>query len=107
MTGDKASVIWCKIRSKTLFASIEWGCLSSDLVDKHSSLFTRDELDKLSDGKPCCKEAVNSAMNRAPQNVLNAFYKSLLDTQHCGGATQHAVIAEEIKKESEWECALY
>ena len=45
--------------------------------------------------------AVGSAMSRAPQSVLHAVYKSLLDTKHCGGASQHAVNAEEIKKEGE------
>ena len=99
MTEDRTSYIWNKIRA--LFQSIEWSSLSAELVDKHFSLFTRDELAELSDGTPCYKEAVGSAMSRAPQSVLHAVYKSLLDTKHCGGATQHAVIAEKIERESE------
>lgn len=106
MTKGRASRIWYKIRSNTLFSSIEWGSLSVELVNKHNGLFTRDEMAELSDGMPCYKEAVDSAMKRTPQSVLHAFYKSLLDTQHCGGASQHAAIAEEIEKESECECVL-
>ena len=53
---------------------------------------------------PNCKQAVNSAVKRNPQSVLHAVYKSLLDTQTCGGAPHHVSVAEEIQKEGECAC---
>ena len=88
-----------------MFCSIEWGSLSGELVNSHHSLFTIDEVAKLSSGKPCSKEAVESAINRNPPRVLHAFYKSLCATQTCGGAGQHAIIAREIRNESECACS--
>ena len=99
-----AKLIWYKMCHKEMFRGIEWGSLSGELVCSHHSLFTIDEVAKLSSGKPCSKEAVESAMKRNPPRVLHAFYKSLCATQTCGGAAQHAIIARVIQKES--ECVL-
>ena len=105
LTGERALLIWYKMCGKDVFHSIEWGSLSAELVDKHHSLFTRDEMTELSAGKRGSREAINSAIRRTAQSVLHAFYKSLCDTQTCGGAAQHASIAEEIRKESECVCS--
>ena len=107
LTGDRALRIWYKTCRKDVFDSIEWGSLSAELVDKHISLFTRDEMTELSAGKQGSREAITSAIRRTPQSVLHAFYKSLCDTQTCGGASQHASIAEEIRKESECACSCF
>ena len=101
LTEERSLLIWFKLQ-RPLFKSIEWSSLSAEIVDKHHSLFTPDELAELSNGKPESKEAVTSALKRNPLSVLHAFYKSLWETQGCGGATQHARIAEEIQKESEY-----
>lgn len=105
LSEEQGLLIWFKIGVKDLFRSIEWGSLSAELVDKHYSLFTRDEMAELSAGKPSSREAINNAIRRTPRSVLHAFYKSLCDTQTCGGAAQHASIAEEIRKESECACS--
>ena len=105
LPGDRALLIWFKMRGKDVFHSIEWGSLSAELIDKHHSLFTHDEMTELSAGKCGSSEAINSAIRRTPQSVLHAFYKSLGDTQTRGGATEHASIAEEIRKESEYACS--
>ena len=105
--NEKALLIWYKMCRKEIFRSIEWGSLSTELVDNYHSLFTIAEVAKLSGGKPSSEEAVNSAMKRTPQSVLHAFYKSLCDTQTGGGASQHAIIAEEIQKEGECVCSCF
>ena len=108
LQGGKALLIWYRMCRKDIFHSIEWGSLSGELVNSHHSLFTIDEVAKLSSSKPCSEEAVTtvtSAMKRTPQSVLHAFYKSLCNTQTRGGATQHAIIAEEIRIESECACS--
>ena len=105
LTGDKSLLIWYRLRGKSLIKGIEWGSVSTELVDKHFSLFAEDELNALTADKPQFKEIVTSALRRNPQAVLFALYKSLLDTQDCGGAAQHASIAEEIQKESECACS--
>ena len=79
--------------------------MSAKLVDKHYGWFNIDELEKLNDRKPYSKEAVASAMKRNAPGVLHAFYLSLCATKSCGGAIQHASIAEEIQKESEFICS--
>lgn len=89
---------------KGLLRAIEWISLSGELLDKHSTLFSTDEVAELSSDDQHRKEAVNSAMKRIPQRVLHAFYKSLWDTRDCGGALHHAGIAKEIKKQSECAC---
>ena len=107
LTNEKALLIWYKMCRKEIFRSIEWGSLSTELVDNYHSLFTIAEVAKLSGGKPSSEEAVNSAMKRNPTSVLHAFYKSLCDTQTGGGASQHAIIAEEIQKEGECVCSCF
>ena len=87
---------------KHLFLGIEWNSLSAELVDKHCSLFELDEVAKLSSDVNGKKEAVTSAMDRDAPRILHAFYQSLSATTTCGGATQHASIAEEIQRESEF-----
>ena len=105
LTGERILLIWYRLRNKPLLKSIEWSSLSAELVGKHFSLFTNVELDALTaDNTPQFKDIVTSALRRNPQAVLFALYKSLLDTQGCGGAAQHASIAEEIQKESECAC---
>ena len=98
-------MIWFKVFGNVLVCGIEWGSLSTELIDKHYSLFTPEEVNGLSGDNQRRKEAVNSALKRAPQDVLLAFYQSLCVTQTCGGATQHASIAELIEKESEFTCS--
>ena len=87
---------------KHLFHGIEWHSLSAELVDKHCSLFELDEVAKLCSDKSGRKEAVTTAINRDAPRVLHAFYLSLCATTTRGGATQHASIAEEIQRESEF-----
>ena len=102
LTQEKAARIWYKMCLKHLFHGIEWNSLSSELVDKHCSLFELDEVAKLNSDINGRKEAVTSAMGRDAPRVLHAFYQSLCATTTCGGATQHASIAEEIQRESEF-----
>ena len=89
---------------KGLFRGIEWSSLSAELFDKHSTLFTPDEAAGLSGDGHHRKKAVEGAMKRNPQSVLHAFYKSLWDTRDCGGALQHASIAQEMEKHSKCAC---
>lgn len=92
------------ITGREIFRNIEWNCLSSELLSSHHCLFATIETEKLTAGMPSCKQAVDSAVRRTPQSVLHAVYKSLLDTQTCGGAIHHVSVAEEIQKEGECAC---
>ena len=105
LTQDKAALIWYQMCHKHLFRGIEWNSLSAELVDKHCSLFELEEVAKLSSDINGKKEAVTSAMERDAPRVLHAFYQSVCATKTCGGATQHASIAEEIQKRSEFACS--
>ena len=105
LTWERAVWIWFKVFGNVLALGIEWGSLSTEVIDKHYNLFTLEEVNGLSGDNQRRKEAVNSALKRAPQGVLHAFYQSLRATQTCSGATQHASIAELIEKESEFACS--
>ena len=105
LSADWALRIWFVITGRDTFRRIEWDCLSSELLNSHHCLFATIETEKLTAGMPNCKQAVNSAVKRNPQSVLHAVYKSLLDTQTCGGAIHHVSVAEEIQNES--ECAYF
>ena len=104
LTREQALLIWFKVTGKGLLRGIEWNSLSAELLDKHSTLFTTDEAAGLSGDEHHRKEAVIRAMKRDPQSVLHAIYKSLWDTRDCGGALQHASIAQEIEKYSKCAC---
>ena len=104
LNQDKAARIWYKMSHKPLFHGIEWNSLSAELVDKHCSLFELDEVAKLSSDKNGRKEAVTTAIDRDAPRLLHAFYQSLCATKTCGGATQHASIAEEIQSEFACSC---
>ena len=104
LTWEQAQLVWYKVSGKGLLHGIEWSSLSAELFDKHSTLFTADEAAGLSGDDHHRKEAVRVAMKRNPQSVLHAIYKSLWDTRGCGGALQHASIAQEIEKHSECAC---
>ena len=103
LSVDWALRIWYKISGRDTFRRIEWNCLSSELLNSHHCLFGTDDTEKLTAANG--REAVNSAIKRNPQSVLHAVYKSLLDTQTCGGAIHHVSVAEEIQNES--ECAYF
>ena len=105
LTQDKAARIWYQMSHKPLFHGIEWNSLSAELVDKHCSLFELNEVAKLSSDINARNEAVTSAIGRDAPRVLHAVYQSLCATTTCGGATQHASIAEEIQKRSEFACS--
>ena len=66
----------------------------------HHKWFNKEELSKVSEcnSSNSCKEAINTALERNPQDVLHAFYKSLCATQGCGGATLHDVVAGVVVK---------
>ena len=102
LSVDRTLRLWYKITGKDIFRHIEWDCLSSELLNSHQCLFTTAESATLTAGN--CRDAVNSAVKRNPQSVLHAVYKSLLDTQACGGAIEHLSVAEEIQKGGECTC---
>ena len=110
LTQGRALLIWYKICSKDIVHGIEWHSFSAELVDKHHGWFDEsNELEKLAVGESCKErqDAVTHAVKRNAPRVLRAVYQSLCATQFCGGAAQHASIAEKIQKESEFMCFLF